>query len=217
MSRFATVFFDVDDTLYPPTNGVWQFIGDRINQYMVERLAIPPDRASALRKSYFQHFGTTLHGLIVDYDVDPHDYMAFVHDIPLERMLKPDPQLRATLLALPQKRVIFTNADRNHAERVTRLLGVWELIDLVVDLFALDLHNKPKLEAYRRALALAGDPPPEACVMVDDHLVNLRPAADLGMTTVWVGEGSQHAPADYKIASVTELQASVPELFHGSG
>ena len=33
---FETLFFDLDDTLYPPTSGLWDAIGERIETFMRE-------------------------------------------------------------------------------------------------------------------------------------------------------------------------------------
>ena len=67
MNRYSTVFLDLDDTLYPSSNGVWDAIGERINLFMMERLAIEPDRVRVLRDSYFRNYGTTLHGLMANH------------------------------------------------------------------------------------------------------------------------------------------------------
>jgi len=42
---FTTLFFDLDDTLYPPATGLWEAIGSRINLYMTERMGFPPEQA----------------------------------------------------------------------------------------------------------------------------------------------------------------------------
>ena len=40
-----------------------------------------------MREQYFVTFGTTLNGLRANHGVDPEEYLAFVHDIPLDRLL----------------------------------------------------------------------------------------------------------------------------------
>ena len=47
--RFTTLFFDLDDTLYPSKTGLWPAIKDRMNQYMIERLGIPEPDVPFLR------------------------------------------------------------------------------------------------------------------------------------------------------------------------
>ncbi len=209
---WRTLFLDLDDTLYPGTSGVWQAIGVRIHEYMVERVGIAPEDADRLRAAYLDAYGTTLNGLVANFHIDPHEYLDFVHDIPVDQMLDPDPTLRLMLTSLPQRKVVFTNANRDHADRVLERLGITDLIDTIADLFALGMTNKPEAAAYRLAMALAGEADPTACVIVDDMLRNLIPAGRLGMTTVLVSHDDVHAPVDRRIASIHELTAALPEL-----
>ncbi|MBI4770881.1 MAG: pyrimidine 5'-nucleotidase, partial [Chloroflexi bacterium] len=186
-SPYQVLFFDLDDTLYPGSSGLWDAIGERISLFMVERLRIRPDEVHTLRKHYYAAYGSTLRGLLADYHVDPRDYCNFAHDLPLERYLHPDPALAAMLSALPQRKIIFTNADANHAERVLARLALRQHFSAIVDIYALGLlHNKPTPQAYAIALAVAGNPQPAACVLIEDSLSNLAPARALGITTVYV-------------------------------
>lgn len=209
---WRVVFLDLDDTLYPPSSGVWQAIGERIQAFMMDRLKLTYDEATQLRRRYFEQYGTTLNGLWHHHAVDPEDYLAYVHAVPLEEMIHPDPDLSSMLRELPQKRVIFTNANRQHAERVLACLGVSAQIDVIIDLFALEMTNKPELAAYGRALELAGETDPRACVLADDLPRNLVPARALGMTTVLVGPEQQDGAADVRIERITDLTRVLPGL-----
>jgi putative hydrolase of the HAD superfamily len=94
MHDYEVLFIDLDETLYPKTNGLWRSISDRINQFIVDRLQISMEEAQNLRQHYLDTFGTTLNGLLGNYDIDPMDYLEFVHDIPVESMIQPSPELR---------------------------------------------------------------------------------------------------------------------------
>ena len=120
MTPYTTVFLDLDDTLYPSNNGVWDAIGRRISLFMEQRLGIEADKIRQIRDSFLRDYGTTLHGLMANFNADPHEYLDFVHDIPLEEMLLPNPDLRSMLAQLPQRRIVFTNASLGHVERVIR-------------------------------------------------------------------------------------------------
>ena len=87
--RYQLLLFDLDETLYPPTSGLWNTIAQRMQDYMVEKLGIPADRADTIRRSYFEKYGTTLRGLQANYQVDAVDFLRYVHDIPLDQVLKP--------------------------------------------------------------------------------------------------------------------------------
>ncbi len=212
MRRYRTLFFDLDDTLYPSDNGVWDAIGVRINQYMLDRHGIPPEQITELRDSYFKNYGTTLHGLMVNHGADPQDYLHFVHDIPLEEYLQPNPELNAMLSRLPQQLVVFTNASRNHVHRVIQRLDIAAHIDAIVDIETMELHHKPQPRAYQYALELAGEDDARACVLIDDRIENLLPGASLGMTTVHVKNENIDGPADYHIPTITDLISAIPHL-----
>lgn len=216
MPALRTLLLDLDDTLYPAGNGLWEAIGDRINEFIVARLGLSPEAASALRERYFREYGTSLNGLRKNHAIDPHDYLAYVHDVPLGSFLSPDPGLRSMLERLSVVPAIFTNADRGHAARVLNRLGVADLVGPVIDIEALDWINKPDPGAYRRALQLCGEVDPKACLVVDDQARNLTPASALGMRTVLVG---RTRPVDGQhpwIATVHGLPETVPEIFRSA-
>jgi putative hydrolase of the HAD superfamily len=213
MSEYSTLFLDLDETLYPGSNGLWTKIGDRIQAFMVHRIGIPADEASQIRSAYLEEYGTTLNGLLANYDVDPLEYLEYVHDVDLQQYLGPDPVLREMLASIHTRRVIFTNGHANHAQRVLDRLGVPDLIDTIIDIVSLDYCNKPRQGAYERALHLAQNPDPAECVYADDRPVNLEPAHQLGMTTVLVNEDLDLTGIfDYRVKKITDLLVVLPEL-----
>jgi len=213
--RLRVLLIDLDDTVYPSDCGLMKEVGRLILRYMVERMGIPPEEAVALRRQYYLQYGTTLRGLQEHHQVDTEDYLAFVHQIPLERYLRPDPELDAALAAIPQEKVIFTNATAEHAWRVLDLVGVRRHFRRVVDLRALQYANKPDPRAYQRALALL-QVPPEACALVEDSLRNLLPAKDLGMVTVLVAQdGAGEEGVDVVIPRLADLPAALRALGQG--
>ena len=210
--EFTTLFLDLDDTLYPHTSGLWEAVGDRIQCYTEATLNVGAEEASRLRGQYLSQYGTTLNGLMHNHQIDPMEYLTFVHDVPVERLLPPDPELRTMLASINIPRVIFTNAHGEYAKRVLQQLGIMDLISQIIDILALDFSNKPEPEAYRRALTLAGNPSAETCLLVDDRYPNLAAASEFGMTTVLVGDGLFDGIVDYKIDQITDLTAAVPRL-----
>ena len=215
---FTTLFFDLDDTLYPSNSGVWAVIRERITTYMIERLGFSPAEVDETRRNYFATHGTTLRGLMVNHpdQMTPaaiEDFLAYVHDAPIGNYLQPAPALRELLLSLPQPRWILTNADDAHAGRVMEALGVTGCFQGVIDIKALGFACKPTPEAYQKALALTGNPPPERCVFFDDSRRNLAAARSLGFFTVWVGSAESDPAACLSVASLEELPQAMPELW----
>ena len=200
-----TLIFDLDDTLYPPDSGVWQRIGERINLYMHTKINIPLAEVTRIREAYFHEYGTTLRGLQLLHHVDALDYLSFVHDIPLQDYLKPNPTLRTILESLPQRKVIFTNADRAHAERVIATLDLEGIFEQIIDIIAIHPHCKPQPEAFQIALQKLGIVDPSNCVIFEDSPRNLRTARTLGLITVFVGSNGHFSDAHLRITSLDEM------------
>jgi putative hydrolase of the HAD superfamily len=205
--RFNTFFFDLDETLYPSSSGLWMEIRARINTYMHERLGYSGEEIETVRDQYFREYGTTLRGLQAKHQVDMDEYLAFVHDVPLESYLHPDPALRAALEGIAGRKFIFTNADCAHAGRVTKLLGLDGVFDGCIDVHVIAPHCKPMPESFQLALAAAGNPDPRNCVLLDDQGRITRAARALGMYTVLVGRDDPGFEADEALTHLADLPA----------
>jgi len=207
---FEAMMFDLDDTLYPPTSGVWEAIGVRIDRYIHEKVHIPCEDVVALRKDLFHKFGTTMRGLVELYGVDPEDYLEFVHDIDLNRYLLPNDMLRETLRQYPQRKIIFTNASVKHAQRVILRLGLDGIFDQIVDILSIAPYCKPQKAAFEKAFEVAKLKSPGECIMLDDSLLNLHAARELGMYAIQVGANERTAGVDAAIMTLTDLPSVVP-------
>ena len=185
--RFTTLFFDLDDTLYPSSAGLWPAIKDRMNLFMRERLDIPEKDIPILREQYFKMYGTTLRGLQERHNVNKEDFLAFVHDLPLKDYLTPNPVVRAVIASLPTRNLIFTNADVPHARRVLAALDLDDLFETVVDVNAVSPYCKPMPESFAIAMDLADEPDPRKCVMIDDLPRTTRAALNVGMASLLYG------------------------------
>ncbi len=185
--RFTTLFFDLDDTLYPASTGLWHAIKERMNLFMRERLYIPEAEIPSLREQYFKTYGTTLRGLQEHHKVDTADYLAYVHDVPLEKFLTPNPVVREVLASLPSRKLIFTNADVSHARRVLTALQLDDIFETIVDVNAITPYCKPMPESFAIAMDLADEPDPRKCVMIDDLPRTTRAALEVGMASLLYG------------------------------
>lgn len=211
--RFTTLLFDLDDTLYPPASGLWCAIRERMNNYMYECLKLPLEKIPEMRQHYLETYGTTLRGLQHDYKINPDDFLAFVHDLPLEEYIHPDPELQEILLSLPQQLWIFTNSDAAHAQRVLATIGLQDCFKGIIDVRSMNFICKPEKEAYLSALNRTREVNPAKCVIFDDSIRNLKTANKLGFYTVLVGEIENHEEADRAILSLHDLHNSIPELW----
>ncbi len=158
-----------------------------MNLYMRERMGIPADQVPALREQYFKMYGTTLRGLQARHNVDAQDYLAFVHDLPLKEYLTPNPVVREVIASLPGRKLIFTNADVPHAQRVLATLELDGLFDAIVDVNAVAPYCKPMPESFAIAQEIADEPDPRKCVMIDDLPRTTRAALNVGMASLLYG------------------------------
>jgi putative hydrolase of the HAD superfamily len=203
--QFTTFFFDLDDTLYPPATGLWGAIGGRITQYMTEHMGFPPEEVEGIREKYFREFGTTLRGLQANHNVDMDDYLAFVHDVPLDLYIHPDPDVRAAIAGIPARKFILTNADVNHARRVLEAVDLQDIFDGILDVHSMAPFCKPMPEAFELALKAAGNPERGACVLLDDQPRITRAARKLGLFTILVGKGTPGDDAEAALLHLSDL------------
>ena len=194
--QFTTIFFDLDDTLYPASSGLWQAIKERMNIYMRDHMGFAPAEIPHLREKYFKEYGTTLRGLQANHKMDVGDYLAFVHDLPLQNYLTPNPTLRSVIASLPTRNLIFTNADVNHAKRVLNTLELDGLFDAVVDVNTVAPYCKPMPESFGIAMETAGETDPARCVMIDDLPRTTRAAREFGMFGVLAHHSMPSPDAD---------------------
>ncbi len=201
----TTFFVDLDDTVYPASSGIWSFIRQRMAQYMHDRLGLSWEEIPLLRRTYFETYGTTMRGLQACFGIDEEDFLMYVHDVPVEATLAPDPQLREILSSYPQRKIIFTNADRRHAERVLKALAIRECFEEIIDIHVISPACKPQPGAYLAALRFAGETDASRCAIFEDSIRNLEPAREMGFCTVLVGSSAPEPSACYSIASLKDL------------
>ena len=207
---YSTIFFDLDETLYPSGDSLWRGITARIEQYMHQRLGIAQKEIPQLRLQLFKEYGTTMRGLQITRGIDVHDYLDFVHDVPLDG-LRPNPAVRAMLLELPMRRMIFTNADRSHAERVLDRLDLTGCFEQIIDILDTAPYCKPQPEAFHIALKLSGQPDSRSCILIDDSLSNLETARRLGFLTFYAGPQQQDPFSHPQIKNLADLPFQLDE------
>ncbi len=204
MTPMDFILFDLDNTLYLPDHELFTLVDQRIMSYMVEVVGIPREDVDDLRRSYWQRYGLTMRGLMRHHGIDPEDYLAYVHDVDVAGRLRPDPELRRALQALPLRRVIFTNSSFDHSERVLNALGLRDTFEEIFDIRVADYLPKPYPEPYHAVLSRIGAAA-DRCIMVEDSAENLRTAKELGMGTILVGNGATHPFVDVTVRDAVEV------------
>ena len=208
--------FDLDNCLYPASTGLFDLIDERMGAYIQRMLDCDAVEARRVQKAHFHEHGTTLAGLMKSHGVDPLHFLDDVHAIPLDRV-QADSRLAAALARLPGRRLVFTNGDAPYARRVLDAIGVQSHFADVHDIHSSELRPKPDPHGYALLCERFAIDPAHA-LLVDDMAANLKPAKALGMTTVWVDNGSERgnhgaddAFIDHRIRDVADWLEAILE------
>jgi putative hydrolase of the HAD superfamily len=210
--RFAHIrdwIFDLDNCLYPASAGLFALIDERMGAYIQRLLGCDPVEAKRVQKAHFHEHGTTLAGLMKEHDIDPTDFLDDVHAIPLDR-IKRDERLANALGKLPGRRFVFTNGNAPYARRVLEAIGVDTHFDDLHDIRASSYRPKPDPHGYALLCERFGIDP-EHALLADDMVQNLAPAKALGMTTIWVDNGSERGGHNYDESLVDERVTDLGE------
>ena len=205
--------FDLDNTLYPASASLFPQIDARMGAYIQRLLGLDAEAAHRVQKGFFHSHGMTLPGLMAHHGVDPREFLADVHDVDVD-VVAPHPELADLIGRLPGKKYVFTNADAPYAARVLARLGLSDSFDALHDIHALDYVPKPQPPAYASMCETHGINP-KCAVFVEDMARNLVPAKAIGMTTVWIDNGSEQGPGtdrdhiDYVISDVASWLTGV--------
>ncbi len=196
-----TWVFDLDNTLYPSECNLFAQVDQRMGAFVAKYLGVPEPYARHLQKAYYRQFGTTLSGLMRIHKMEPKAFLDYVHDIDLT-VVPPSPELRASIQALPGRKLIFTNGTVGHAERVAERIGILDLFDGICDIVACDYQPKPGADAFnafvKRHEVVSG-----RAVMFEDMPQNLEIPHALGMTTVLIRSTYIDHPSQAKARSWT--------------
>ena len=215
LAHVESWIFDLDNTLYPASADLFGLIDARMTDYVARVTGLARDEAYRFQKRAFIEHGTTLSGLMATHDVDPHEFLAYVHDIEMD-VLGEDRRLVEAIARLPGRKLVFTNGDARYAARVLARLGLGDTFEAIHDIHACAYRPKPAPESYRSMIA-AFQVDPRAALFVEDMARNLRPAKALGMTTVWINNGSEQgepadaAYVDYEIADLGDWLGTILE------
>jgi putative hydrolase of the HAD superfamily len=214
LAPIRTWIFDLDNTLYPASASLFPAIDARMTAYIADLLGLEPEAARRLQKQYYHAHGMTLAGLMADHGTDPHHFLDYVHDVEMDVL--EDLGLAALIGALPGRKLVFTNGDASYAARVLDRIGLAGTFEAVHDVHATQYRPKPDPIAYQ-GLCDAYAIDPTTALFVEDLARNLKPAKAIGMTTVWIDNGSEQGPGvdrsfiDYTVADLGDWLRTILE------
>ena len=176
--------FDLDNTLYPASTKIFNMIDQRMKSFISKKLNISLEEALIIQKDFYKNYGTTLSGLMKFYNVDPDQFLDYVHNIDFSK-IKRSEKLRQSINRLQGKKILYTNGDMKYAKKVLKAIGIDKSIPNIFDIKKANFIPKPELISYKKMIK-EFEIDPEKAVFFEDIEKNLEPAYKLGITTVHI-------------------------------
>ena len=186
-NSFQNWIFDLDNTMYDINLGLFKKISNRITDFIMSKYSLDIDKAKKIQKEYYLKYGLTLRGLIIEKNLEPEEFLDYVHDVEHPE-LKKDDQLISKIRILEGKKIIFTNATSKHAKKILKILELEDDFDQIIDIKDLEYIPKPDKRSYKKLLECLNlnKQNLDKTIFFEDTVKNLIPAKELGITTVWI-------------------------------
>ena len=202
--KIDTWVFDLDNTLYSAESGIFQQVHELMGKFVSNKLKIDLDSAKKLQSKYFIKHGTTLKGLMDNHGVEPDEFLDYVHKLDYS-IIHPNNDLNKEISKLQGRKIIYTNANRQHVNEILLRLDLTNMFDEIFDIKMANYIPKPEINAYKDFIKRFNINP-KTTIMFDDIAKNLVPAKTVGFTSVWIDAGYENFSDD--------IQASKKYLDH---
>ena len=209
--------FDLDNTIYDPKSKIFDQIDLRMKQFISSRLNISKEEAFKIQKKFYNEYGTTLSGLMKHYQIQPNEFLKFVHDVDLSK-LKKCSVLFKEINQLPGRKIIYTNGDQDYAKKVLNSLGVESLFEYILDITKSKYIPKPSVEPLITYLN-KNNINLKTCVYFEDLEKNLENAHKYGITTVHIEDKINKKKTtqpfiDFKFKSILEALHTINKTYN---
>lgn len=204
--------FDLDNTLYLPEKGPLKEVDRLMTEYISTNFNLTTEKARYLRKDFYYHFGTTLGGLIHEYQIDPIHFLEYVHDIDPKFLPQKDSRLHQILANIPQKKFIVTNSYIKYAKKVVEALKIGPYIEEIYDVVFMEYNNKINQKSFHKVINnIEPGIHKSRYIMFDDVWRYLKPAKELSIRTVLVNPEKTGDP-HYHLENIYGLETLLPGL-----
>ena len=179
--------FDLDNTIYDFNLGLFRRVSSRMTDYIKDFFGLNEIDALALQRNMYKKYGLTLRGLMIEKQIDPEPFLEFVHDVDFSE-LNEDVALKTLLGKIKGKKSIYTNASFKHAKNILISMGIFEEFEIIFDIKDANYIAKPDLNSYlimKKKLGLNNNNISKS-IFFEDTAKNLKPASELGISTVWI-------------------------------
>ena len=197
--------FDLDHTLYPPENRLFDQIEVKMIEYVMQNLGLSRAQSNQLRNDYWHTYGTTLCGLMKEHSIDPDPFLYDVHQIDFS-VLKPDPKLGEAIANLNGRKIIYTNGTAPYAKDVLNALEIRSVFDAIYGVENAGYFPKPEPQAFERIFERDGISTQNAAMFEDDPK-NLLAPKSFGMRTILVADSDVKKPdhVDFVTTDLTDF------------
>ena len=214
LKNIKNILFDCDGVLYQDLEAVFGQVSKRMTYYISKKLNLDIKKAKELQTNYFHKYNTSLNGLMIHHDIEPKDFLKYVHDIDLAFMEK-DLVLREELVNLNLKKFVFTNGSKEHVENITKHLGIDDQFHGIFDIVDAEFNPKPEAKAFDLMVNKFNINPKET-IYIEDIAKNLSIAKVRGSTTVWLINdeywGKKESNQDYIDYKIENLSLFLKEI-----
>ena len=193
-NKINTWIFDLDNTLYLADSGIFQQVHTLMSKFVSAHLNIDIKKATELQRKYYRQHGTTLRGLMDNHNVDPDHFLSEVHQLDYS-IVGPNFKLNRELKKLKGRKIIYTNANRQHANDVLIRLELTNVFDEIFDIKTANYIPKPEASPYEQIIS-EFNIDPITTIMFDDIAKNLVPAKNVGFASVWIDVGYENFSDD---------------------
>ena len=189
--------FDLDNTIYDFNLGLFRRVSLRMTEYIKGFFDLNEVDALTLQRDMYKKYGLTLRGLMIEKKINPEPFLEFVHDVDFSE-LNEDVTLKTLLRKIKGKKSIYTNATFKHAKNILKSMGIFQEFEIIFDIKDANYIAKPDMNSYhmmKKKLNL-NDKNISKSIFFEDTAKNLKPARELGMSTVWIENDFNKKEAD---------------------
>ena len=204
LSEIDCWIFDLDNTLYPASVNLFGQITIKMSNYIMKLLNVDQATAEKMRAEYWKKYGTSLAGLMQNYEIDPNDFLKVVHDIDFS-VLSKDLDLLDALNNLQGRKLVYTNGTVPYAREVLKYRGLLSVFDEIYGIEDATYIPKPFPEAFEIIFSKAKIVPKRSA-MFEDEERNLAVPFKLGLKTTFVSDvKSNEKYVNYSIKHLSDF------------
>ena len=194
--KIDTWIFDLDNTLYSADSGIFQQVHDLMGKFVSKHLNVKIKKAKEIQSKYYKQHGTTLRGMMDNHGVDPEYFLKEVHKLDYS-IVDSNKKLNEELKKLKGRKIVYTNANLQHALDVLDRIELSNFFDYIFDIKMANYIPKPDLQPYEQIIKDC-NLNPSTSAMFDDIAKNLVPAKKVGFTSIWIDVGYENFSDDIK-------------------